>query len=145
MVAPPTVLCHHVRMTVALVIGSILAALAALVHVYIFVLESILWSRPTTWRIFGLRTQADADTTRPLAYNQGFYNLFLALGIAVGLLLYGASFTAGVALVLAGTVSMVLAATVLITSSPLSARPAAVQGLLPLLATVLIAIALAGG
>jgi putative membrane protein len=135
-------LCHHGGMTALLVIGSICAALAAAVHVYIFVLESVLWTRPATWRIFGLRSQADADVTRPLAYNQGFYNLFLAIGIATGLLLYGVTFAAGVALVLAATVSMVLAATVLITSSPTSVRPAAVQGVLPLLATVLIAVGL---
>ena len=43
-----------------LVIGAVLAAAAAAVHVYIFVLESVLWRRPSTWRVFGLRSQADA-------------------------------------------------------------------------------------
>lgn len=62
----------------------VLASLAATLHVGIFVVESVLWTRPVVWRAFGVRSQADAQTTRPLAYNQGFYNLFLALGAAVG-------------------------------------------------------------
>ena len=34
--------------------------------------------------------QAAADTTKPMAYNQGFYNLFLAIGAVIGLVLYWA-------------------------------------------------------
>ncbi len=58
----------------------VFALLAALLHVYIFIMESITWTQPATWKRFGVTSQADADTTRPLAYNQGFYNLFLAVG-----------------------------------------------------------------
>ena len=68
---------------VFLVLGVIFAGLAALIHLGIFVLESVLWSRPTTWRRFGVRSQHDADVLRPMAYNQGFYNVFLALGAGV--------------------------------------------------------------
>lgn len=60
-----------------------LAGLAALVHVYIFVLESLRWEQPATMRAFGL-TPDQAGATRELAYNQGFYNLFLALVRAQG-------------------------------------------------------------
>ena len=63
----------------------VLAALAGLLHVMIFVFESLWWTRETIWRRFGVATQADADTTKPMAYNQGFYNLFLALGIFIGI------------------------------------------------------------
>lgn len=69
--------------------------------------------RTSTWRIFGLRSQADAETTRPLAYNQGFYNLFLALGVVAGIALLGVNLSAGVGLLLASTLSMVFAALVL--------------------------------
>jgi putative membrane protein len=70
------------------VIASIFVALAALLHVYIFLMESVWWTRPATWRRFGVADQASADTIRPMAYNQGFYNLFLGLGAALGLVLY---------------------------------------------------------
>ncbi len=126
-----------------LVTGAVLAAAAAALHVYIFVLESLLWTRPSTWRVFGLRSQADAETTRPLAYNQGFYNLFLALGIVVGIALLRANPSAGVTLLLASTLSMVLAALVLVTSNRRMLRAAAMQGVLPLLATLSVALSFA--
>ena len=62
------------------------AGLAAFVHVYIFVLESLRWEHPATRRVFGTSAET-ASTTRPLAYDQGFYNLFLAIGTAVGIAL----------------------------------------------------------
>lgn len=128
--------------TPLLIAGCALAGLAGIVHVYIFVLESVLWTRPETWRTFGLRSQDDAETTRPLAYNQGFYNLFLALGTFVGLAILGFDRSAGVALVLASTISMVLAASVLLTSDRRMLRAAAIQGALPLLGAALIVISL---
>ena len=60
-------------------LALIVAAVAGLLHVFIFVLESVRWREPSTWRTFGLTSQAEADTTASLAYNQGFYNLFLAM------------------------------------------------------------------
>ena len=126
-----------------LVTGASIAAISAAVHVYIFVLESLLWRRPSTWRVFGLRTQADAETTRPIAYNQGFYNLFLALGIAVGIAPLGANPSAGIALLLTSTLSMVLAALVLVTSNRRMLRAAAIQGLPPLLSTLSVALSFA--
>lgn len=114
-------------------LGSGLALVAALVHVYIFVVESLLWRRPATRRIFGVRSEADAETLRPMAYNQGFYNLFLALGVIVGLLLLasGDLGQAGLALVLFALASMVLAALVLVTSNRRMLRAALMQGAAP--------------
>ena len=51
------------------------ATLAALLHVLIFAFESILWTRPDVYRRFGLTNDQDAQTTKGLAFNQGFYNL----------------------------------------------------------------------
>ena len=99
--------------------------------------------RTSTWRIFGLRSQADAETTSPLAYNQGFYNLFLALGVVAGIALLGVNLSAGVALLLASTLSMVFAALVLITSNRRMLRAVAIQGLLPLLAALCVALSFA--
>lgn len=126
-----------------LVAGLVFAGLAALIHFYIFYLESIAWSKPRTWKTFGLRTQADADTVRPMAYNQGYYNSFLAAGIIVGIVLIATPRLeqAGVALVLFSAASMVFAATVLITSSPKLARAAVLQGAAPLVGSVLLVLA----
>ena len=90
-------------MQILLVVGSVFVGLAALIHVYIFYLESITWSKPGTWKTFGLASQAQADTMKPMAYNQGFYNLFLAVGVIVGLVLVGTGVAAqaGYALTLA--------------------------------------------
>ena len=110
-----------------------LAGLAALVHVYIFVLESLRWTEPATRKVFGT-TAETAEITRPLAYNQGFYNLFLAIGTAVGIALVPADKPGCIALIVFGTGSMLAAALVLVTSDRTKARAALVQGLLPLLA-----------
>lgn len=129
--------------TALLVVGSIAVGIAALIHVYIFVLESLRWSRSATWRVFGLRSQADADTVKPMAFNQGFYNLFLALGAAAGITLMATSRTAaGLTLTLFAAGSMVAAALVLLISSPKLARAAAIQGVAPLLGIVLLGLAL---
>lgn len=120
------------------IVAAVFVALAAFLHVYIFLMESIWWTRPATWKRFGVASQADADATRPMAYNQGFYNLFLAVGAVIGLLLFfGGQSPAGTALVLFSTGSMVLAATVLTTTGPGYRRAALTQGTLPLIGFVL--------
>lgn len=118
----------------------ILAGLAALLHVYIFVMESLTWTSPRTRATFGLTSQ-QAEATKELAFNQGFYNLFLAIvsGIGVGAICTGHG-AVGIALVLAGTGSMSAAALVLLVSSPQKARAALSQGVFPLTAVVLMAI-----
>ena len=69
-----------------MILASLLFAfITAALHIYIFTMESVTWTRPATWKRFGLASQADAETTKPLAYNQGFYNLFLAIGAFIGL------------------------------------------------------------
>ena len=124
--------------------GAVVAAVAALIHVYIFVLESVLWTRPSTRRTFGVRSPEDAEVLRPMAYNQGFYNLLLALGTVVGLALLGtgAAVEAGVALALFALGSMVVAAIVLVTSNPRMARAALVQGAAPAVGILLLVLAL---
>jgi putative membrane protein len=125
-------------------VALVLAGLAALLHVFIWTMESITWKQPTTWRRFGVETQADADTTAPLAYNQGYYNLFLAAVTIIGIvLIVGDRDDAGWALVLAGCGSMVAAALVLVTSGPGYARAAATQGTIPALAVLFAVLALA--
>ena len=120
------------------VVASVFVGLAALLHVYIFWMESIGWTRPETWKRFGVADQAAADVTRPMAYNQGFYNLFLGIGAALGLVLWWAGHdSAGRALVLFCTGSMVAAATVLVTTGRRYLRAALSQGTMPLIGFVL--------
>ena len=119
-----------------IVTGLVLAALAALVHVYVFVLESLVWTGPRARATFGT-TAEEAATTRPLAFNQGFYNLFLAVEIGLGIVLVAAGQRAvGSTLVLVGAGSMVAAGLVLLLSDRSKTRAALVQLVLPLLAVV---------
>ena len=122
------------------VAAVVFAALAALVHVYIWVLESLLWTSPRTRAVFGT-SEEEAQTTKLLALNQGFYNLFLALITVAGIVALVMGCTAvGSALIFAGTGSMVLAAAVLAVSSPDKARSALVQGAFPAIAVVLLVV-----
>jgi putative membrane protein len=128
---------------VLLIIAIVFAALAALLHVYIFVMESILWTRPSIWKRFGLKSQADAETIKPMAFNQGFYNLFLALGVFGGfilLLVFPNHHSAGLVLIFGACLSMLAAAVVLVSSNRRMFRAAATQGLFPLLAVIALAV-----
>jgi putative membrane protein len=127
-------------MNALVVLGIVLIALAALIHVLIFFMESVLWSRPAVWKRFGLKSQPEADTVKPMAYNQGFYNVFLAIIAATGLVMIGSNNLSGpgYALAFAAAASMVLASIVLITSSPKLWRAAAVQGVVPLVGIILL-------
>ncbi len=121
----------------------IFALLAALLHVYIFTMESITWTKPATWKRFSVTSQADAETTKPLAYNQGFYNLFLAIGALVGIIAVAMGAPqVGWTLVFSCCGSMLLAALVLAASGKKYLRPAVLQGTTPLLAVVLGVLAL---
>ena len=132
-------------MSVLIVIGSVFAAIAALIHIYIFVLESVTWTKESTRKVFGVHSVEDAELMKPLAYNQGFYNLFLALGVVAGLVMVALVGVpqAGFAVTIFALLSMVLAAAVLITSNPKLARSALIQGAAPLLALVLLILGIA--
>jgi putative membrane protein len=122
--------------------GLVSASLAALLHVYIFTMESLTWTSPRTRATFGT-TPAEAETTKLLAFNQGFYNLFLAIVTGIGIAAVVLDHNAvGAALVLAGVGSMAAAAVVLLASSLDKARAALTQGTFPLAAIVLLLIGL---
>ncbi len=112
-------------------VALIFAGLASLLHVLFFKLESLDWRKPKTWKTFGLESQADADTTASLAYNQGFYNLFLAVGATTGVGLIAfcdTKDTAGWTLIIFTCSSMLAASLVLISTGTSYARAAAIQG-----------------
>lgn len=121
-------------------VALVFAGLAALLHIYIFVMESWTWTTPRTREVFGT-TLEEAQTTKMLAFNQGFYNLFLSIVTAAGIVGIAMGHRAvGIALVLAGIGSMLAAAVVLIASSRDMARSAVIQGIFPLIAVALLAI-----
>jgi len=66
------------------VAANIVVGFVALIHLYILVLEMVLWEKPAGLKAFGLN-KAFAAQTRVLAANQGLYNGFLAAGLIWGL------------------------------------------------------------
>lgn len=123
-----------------IIAGIIIAALAALLHVYIFYMESIAWTSEKVRATFGT-SEADAAATKEMAFNQGFYNLFLAIVSVVGIVLYlTGAVGAGIALMFAGVGSMLAAALVLLITSPSKRGAAIKQGAFPLLAVIALVI-----
>jgi putative membrane protein len=115
-----------------LIVMWVAAALAGLIHVLFFCMESLWWTRPAVYRRFR-STETQAQATKSLALNQGFYNLFLAAGALGGLALIAAGHRrAGMILVAWNCASMLAAAVVLAASSPQMMRGALIQGLPPL-------------
>lgn len=65
-------------------LSALLVAAIAALHVYILVLEMLLWEAPRSRKIFGTTAEFAAQT-KVLAANQGLYNGFLAAGLFWGL------------------------------------------------------------
>lgn len=125
-----------------LIAGLVFAGIAALVHVYIFYLESVAWTTPKVRATFGT-TPESAEATKPMAFNQGFYNLFLAISIIVGVVLVAVDQQAvGATLVLVGACSMVAAGIVLMASDRSKARAALTQLVPPAIGVVLVVLGL---
>jgi putative membrane protein len=110
----------------------IFASIAILFHALAFVLESLLFMRPQVYRRFQSQNAEQAQAARLFAFNQGFYNLFLAAGCLGGLLLWRQGHeTAGATLVMYTCAYMVGCALVLLYTSRRMWRPALYQGLPP--------------
>ena len=118
------------------VIACIAAALAAAVHGYIFVLETLRWEERGTRRVFGTSPE-QAAATRQLAANQGVYNLLLGIAALAGIItLVAGARGAGLAVLLASTGIMLAAALYLVISDRTKGRAAVVQGFFPAIAVV---------
>jgi putative membrane protein len=116
------------------------ALLAGAVHVLIFCMESLWWTTPQVRARFH-QSADQAAATRLLAFNQGFYNLFLGIGALAGsaLVVLGHSH-AGLILVTWNCAFMLGAAVVLVLSAPGMRRGALIQGAAPLLYLLLAAV-----
>ncbi len=118
-------------------IAVVAALVAAAIHVWFFVLESVQFTRPSVFARFGIRSAEDAAVVRPMAFNQGFYNLFLAIGIVAGLgLIAAGQVDAGRAIVLFACASMVGAGLVLFVTNRHFLIGASIQAVPPLVAIV---------
>jgi len=123
-------------------VGLVLAGVAAAIHGYVFVMESLTWTSPRTRATFGTSPD-EAAATKELAFNQGFYNLFLAVLVVLGSVLYAADQRdVGLTLVVAGAGSMAAAGVVLLVSSPSKARAALVQLVPPALGVLAVVVGL---
>ena len=121
-----------------LLVGMIAAFLAAALHVFIFYIESFAWTTRAL-SVFGMDRES-AEATKEMAFNQGFYNFFLAIEAFAGIAIYYlASRPVGLTLALFGTGSMLAAALLLFVTSPDKRSVAIKQGFLPLLAVVTLA------
>lgn len=106
---------------------------AAVVHMVFFVAESILFQRKGGHKVFKIK-ETDHEVVKIWAFNQGFYNLFLSVGMLLGLY-----FVLQLKVLLAGAmtgfcgVSMVSAGIVLWFSAPHLRLAALIQLTPPLL------------
>ena len=61
-------------------LADVLVVCVALIHLFLMVLEMVLWEKSFTLELFGMDSDF-ASATRELAANQGLYNGFLAAGL----------------------------------------------------------------
>lgn len=62
-------------------IQYIFIGLVALIHIYILILEMVLWTTPKGIKTFSIKSKEFAEETKVLAANQGLYNGFIAAGL----------------------------------------------------------------
>jgi putative membrane protein len=120
------------------VVALAAAVLAGLLHVFIFYMEAIGFMQPKIHRRFFVKDLDQAATVRIWAFNQGFYNLFLAIGTLVGVAVFHSHEAVGRALVVFGCGSMFGAGLVLVASDRRAIQAAVTQALFPAIALALI-------
>jgi putative membrane protein len=118
------------------VVAQVFVVVAGLFHVVVFAMESLLFRKPSTYKRFLVKDDTEAAVAKPWAFNQGFYNLFLAAGALGGLIAGGDK---GHAIALFSCACMAGAGIVLLASDRRMLQAAASQALPPILALVLAA------
>jgi putative membrane protein len=110
-----------------IIVTNIFIGLTALLHVLFFKLESIDFMKPAVLRKFGLDATS-GSYVKVWALNQGFYNLFLAIGLFYSLyLLNTGSVESGKAIASFILLTIASAGVVLFLSSPDKLAAAIVQ------------------
>lgn len=115
---------------------SICIFITAVLHCLFFKLESIDFMKANVLKKFGL-TKDEGTIIKVWAFNQGFYNLFLALGLFFSLFLLNSEQTdKGVLLSSFILLTIIGAGVVLLYSSPKSYPAALLQSLPALIALI---------
>lgn len=112
-------------------LSLVLFGVSAGLHVLFFVIESILFQKPQGYKYFKMSEQ-DHKGAKLWALNQGFYNLFFALGMFAGLIRNDHSLLVFCAL------SMIGAGVVLWVTAPRLLKGALIQMVPPALGLVLL-------
>ena len=108
--------------------ASILISITALIHILFFKLESIDFMKPGVLKKFGLDSHS-GELIKPWAFNQGFYNLFFAIGLILSLyLIHSGKKEAGVWLASFILLSISGAGVVLYLSTPDKLTASLIQG-----------------
>ena len=117
-------------------VTQLFAMVAALFGVVAWVLESFLFQKPSV-QAFLLGKPEPAAGVRLWAFNQGFYNLFLAAGLIAGLIAYYAGHeSVGRALVIYGCAFIAATGVVLFISNRRLWRSMIAQSGPPLIALI---------
>lgn len=115
-------------------LAKILILLTASFHILFFYIESIGFMNPEILERFGLNETSGA-IVKVWAFNQGFYNLFLAIGLFYGLVLVQTKkVQEGFAIIKCLLLIIIGAGVVLLISTPDKAIGAFIQSVPPLLA-----------
>lgn len=117
----------------------VLFAMAALIHIGFFVFESYVLQKPDAYKMLKI-TEQEHKVMKVWAFNQGFYNLFLAAGVGIGLyyVMQKQVMMAGVMTGFSGF-CMIVAGTALWFSVPRMRKFAYLQAGVPALAFVFLA------
>ncbi|NRA30935.1 MAG: DUF1304 domain-containing protein [Parvularculaceae bacterium] len=67
------------------ILATLATGVVAAIHVWIVVLEMVLWTGPVGQSVFGTTPEFAAEAAA-LAFNQGLYNGFLVAGLLWGLI-----------------------------------------------------------
>lgn len=119
---------------------QVFAIISALFHVSAFVMESLLFRRPRVQRLMLGRANVEPGVYL-WAFNQGFYNLFVAVGAIGGVIAYhSGQVAAGRALTLYACAFMAAAGVVLLVSDRRLWRGSLGQTAPPLVALVAAAV-----
>jgi putative membrane protein len=113
--------------------------MAALLHIAFFLMESVFWTDPRVYKRFMVRDEEDAKLLEFAMKQQGFYNLFLALGTLTGVvLIIAGQAVLGRLLIFYTCIFMVAAGAVHYLTDEQRLRAALIQSLIPALAIVFI-------
>ena len=123
-------------------LAHLAAALAALIHLYIYWLERHAYGSARFCRTFNI-AERDLPALRAPFHNLALYNLMQALGVLTGIMLRLAGIAPGVAtgLMLTPLATMSAAGIYLYITAADKRRPALIQALPPLLALAALAFA----